>query len=114
MTSADFAARTAACAAERIADVTLLVPARIPAARPAMAFTPIERSVDVVRLVDIALCTELATVLPVPVKLYPDMASDRPDIAVVPTLLNVPSPIAANNAPSSAEAIVPASPEKSY
>ena len=59
------AAFTAERAAERIAEITPDCPARIPARRPAMALSPADRRVLLVRLAFIAVRTLEATVLPV-------------------------------------------------
>ena len=55
--------KAASRAAERMADITPERPARIPAFRPAMAFTPTGRSVEAFRLPDMALLTLVATLL---------------------------------------------------
>ena len=63
--SSRLAAFTASRAAERMAEITPERPARMPAFRPAMAFTPTGRSVEAFRLPDTALLTLAATLLTV-------------------------------------------------
>ena len=64
-----FAALIAARAADRMAEITPLRPALMPAFSPAMAFTPAERSVPLLRLLFTELRTLAAMALPVPLML---------------------------------------------
>ena len=64
-----FAALTAARAADRMAEITPLRPALMPAFNPAMAFTPAERSVPLLRALFTELRTLAAMALPVPLML---------------------------------------------
>ena len=112
--SSDFAALTAARAAERMALITPLRPAVIPAVSPAMAFTPTERSVLVFREEEAAFRTFVLTVLAVPLMLKEVMAPARPVMAAVPAVVSGFAPMAVRSAVSRADEMVAASAPKSY